>query len=337
MNKQEIIPGLRIIGNASDKNKAKAKKEIELFLTDSRGALPLEDRKFISRYEYPKTDQEKFLIEFVNFQINHMRKSLGLAAHTIPHNNYYILPSEVYNSKTGKGSNGFAAPKRQVVLLRASTLRESPLALAGTIFHETLHLNGHLCLRLEERTGKIVKKVPVRMGVEVQSMIMGEHGFEYHSHFSGLHEAIVSHYQKEFIPKLQNISFLQKEFKNLKSLTFEKTKKKIAQQEYVQMDDIVWANKETTRFLAVNYSEQRKVFNFICDKIAEKLPQQFENSDMVYREFLRAHFTGRMLPLARVIESIFDEGSFRRLGDMDTDRMSGALTLEAFKRMKTKI
>jgi len=56
----------------------------------------------------------------------------------------------------------------------------------------------------------------------------------------------------------------------------------------------------------------------------------------VYKVFLKAHFTGRLLPIGRLIEKTFGEGSFRLLGNMDTDDESGALHLESLEKARRR-
>jgi len=51
---------------------------------------------------------------------------------------------------------------------------------------------------------------------------------------------------------------------------------------------------------------------------------------------LKTHFTGRLLPVARLVEGTFGEGSFRLLGNMTTEKQSGILHLESFKKLRAK-
>jgi len=57
----------------------------------------------------------------------------------------------------------------------------------------------------------------------------------------------------------------------------------------------------------------------LIDEIIEKSHGRFENRQEVFDIFARANFSGNLIPLARLIESIFGKGSFRRLGEETAD------------------
>ena len=69
---------------------------------------------------------------------------------------------------------------------------------------------------------------------------------------------------------------------------------------------------------------------------AQKLADQYADADEVYKVFLKAHFTGQLLPIARLVEKTFGEGSFRLLGNMDTENKSGVLHLESLKKARMR-
>ena len=63
------------------------------------------------------------------------------------------------------------------------------------------------------------------------------------------------------------------------------------------------------------YNPQRLMLDKLMSDILKKNEGKFSNSREVALLFIKASFEGRVLPLARVIESTFGEGSFRRLGE----------------------
>src|SRR3989344_2476044 len=102
-------------------------------------------------------------------------------------------------------------------------------------------------------------------------------------------------------------------------------------------DDIIWVDKKNKNdWETVPYLQQRDVLNYVCAEIQKQFPDEYKSADDVYKTFLNAHFTGRLLPLARLVEETFGEGSFRLLGNMDTDRQSGILHLESLKKARAR-
>jgi hypothetical protein len=56
-------------------------------------------------------------------------------------------------------------------------------------------------------------------------------------------------------------------------------------------------------------------FNDIINKIQQKFPEQFSTQEQVFDVFASAYFSGRLLPVARLIEKTFGSGSFRKIGE----------------------
>ena len=87
---------------------------------------------------------------------------------------------------------------------------------------------------------------------------------------------------------------------------------------------------------SVSYFSQRQVLEYVCGEIQKEFPNQYDNADDVFKEFLKSHFNGRLLPVARLVEKTFGEGSFRLLGNMGTDRKSGISHLELLRKARIR-
>jgi len=55
------------------------------------------------------------------------------------------------------------------------------------------------------------------------------------------------------------------------------------------------------------------------------------------KKFFRAHFDGRLLEIARLIEKSFGKGSFERIGAMDCNENSANLLMNYLIKQKRKI
>lgn len=81
-----------------------------------------------------------------------------------------------------------------------------------------------------------------------------------------------------------------------------------------------------------SYKEQREVLNYICQEVSKCMPDQYSSPEDVFKEFLNAHFSGKLLVISRFMERVFGKGSFRILGNMTPEQESGILTLEFLKK-----
>jgi len=63
-----------------------------------------------------------------------------------------------------------------------------------------------------------------------------------------------------------------------------------------------------------NFLEERERLWKIIEGIQQKNPGQFKSKEEVFDVFAKAYFTGRLLPVARLVERTYGKGSFRKLG-----------------------
>jgi len=113
-------------------------------------------------------------------------------------------------------------------------------------------------------------------------------------------------------------------------------KKKIAIEKGIPEEDIIWVNEDGSDYEDFSYRAQRKVLKYVCEEIKKQYPEQFKDASEVYKLFLKAHFTGQLLPIARLMEKTFGEGSFRLLGNMETSNESGILHLESLQKARAR-
>jgi hypothetical protein len=62
------------------------------------------------------------------------------------------------------------------------------------------------------------------------------------------------------------------------------------------------------------YTERKKLYELL-DKLVLHSGGKFNNRDEVFDEFAKANFSGNYLPLARMVEGILGQGSFRKLAE----------------------
>jgi len=327
-------PEIRIIGKASAEKKEQAKKEIEQAFFNHFESLSPQEQGQLEKLEYPKSAKELALINFANEETSQLMQEAGIEPYDVSEKNLHIIPPEFYKKVVSDSTTAVTFNTKQGILFNAQYFRDNPVNFGAVALHEILHLKAHLSIEVQEE-GKKVEKTSYREGVSVKALQKhGYHG-KYHEHFAGLHEAIVAETEKRLLAKLFDRPELAAEKEWLMSIEAKEMKKKLAEEKEIPEDDIIWVGKKgEDDWEVVSYPQQRNVLNYVCTEIQKQFPEQFQNPDEVYKVFLNAHFTGRILPIGRLIEKTFGEGNFRILGNMDTDKKSGVLHLEYLKKAR---
>jgi len=133
------------------------------------------------------------------------------------------------------------------------------------------------------------------------------------------------------------LSELKEEKNWLESDEAKAMKKKLAEKKQIAEDDIIWIDKnDINNWQAIEYSQQRAVLAYLCSEIQKEFSEQYKNPDDVYKLFLKAHFTGRLPEIAKLVEKTFGKGSFRMLGNMESDPQSGILHLESLRKARMR-
>jgi hypothetical protein len=333
-------PEFRIVGGSSPEKKEEAKKELEEAFFRHFESLSPEERKLLRKFEYPKSETELALIDFANKETSKLMQEAGLKPYEIPVENLHIIPPELYRNFASPGSLATTLIPKQEILFDAQNFRDNPVNFGAIALHEMLHLKAHFSMEVEEKEENL-EKTPYREGVSVKALQRhGYHG-KYHVHFAGLHEAIVAETEKRLIPKLLEQPVLIKEKEWLNSQKAKNIKEEIAKKEEVPLDDIFWVSKDVDKeencdYRYIAYRQQRDVLNYVCAEIQKQFPEKFQNPDDVYKLFLNAHFTGRLLEIGRLVEKTFGKESFRILGNMGTEGKSAVLCFETLKKMRLR-
>lgn len=328
-------PEFRIVGDASLEKKDEAKRELEQAFFNHLESLSPQEKEQLKKFEYPKSEKELALIDFANKETNELMKEVDMKPYDIPADNYHIIPPELYKKVTS-GGTATAFSLRQGIFFDAQYFRNNPVFFGATTLHETIHLKAHFSAEVEDKNGK-AEKTPYREGVRARASQRKYYDREYHLHFEGLHEAIASMQEKKSFSKLLNLPVLSEEKKWLTSDEAKGLIKKLADKRKIPEDDFIWVGKKDENdYETIFYQKQRQVLDYVCVEIQNQFADLYENADDVFKEFLKANFTVRLLPIARLVDGTFGEGSFRILGNMSAEKESAVLTLETLKKAKSR-
>ena len=234
---------------------------------------------------------------------------------------------------------GTASYENQAVLFDALKVRGNDFIFANSAFHESLHLKSALVMQVEEQKNGLRQR-QYRSGVDIVNTIKNNNKTgENILYFNGLHEAIVSVEEKKFNKKLLELP----EFKNEKKSLEENREElfKISEDKKIPIEDFSFFNKgeggQDSRWGVLGYRKQREVYDYICREILKNAKGKYRDLGDVQKEFLKAHFTGKILSIARIVEDTFGENSFRILGGMGVDDESTIKTRKILENMRRQV
>lgn len=323
----EGAPKIRIVGNASPEENEYITDKFDQLLNNHNNSLSIEERERIRGHEYKKTEIQTAVIEGANRITSELMRGLGVEPYDIPLENIHIISSDLYNKAYPNSSIASVSYTGQGIIINAKEVRDDIVYFGSVVIHEILHLKAHLSLEIR-KTSDRARTTIYRAGVTINSL---QYEKMYHEHFKGLHEAIVTEAEKMLHKRLLDLPELTKEKEWLTSKKVTGWKRYTAKAEGIPDDEFKWVGKKGKKMFGFAYYDQRVVLKYVCKEIQKQFPDQYKNIDEVFREFLKAHFTGRLLTIARLVEKTFGEGSFRLLGDMNTDSKSTKLCLNHMK------
>jgi len=332
-------PEFKIIGDANDEEKRKARKDLLNSLFNHFESLPPNYQEMVAKLEYPKSEKEIRSIDFANSETNRLLQKLGLSFYDIPYSNYHIIPPDLYKEITGSEGTAVTYCYQQGILFNAQTHRDNSFYFAILAFHETLHLKSFFSEEANIDDDGDIRITPYREGISIRARQKeGLHG-KYHDHFLGLNEAIVTMQQKLIHRKLINLPFFKEERVWLDSPRAIELKVKAAVDYDVSIDDIIWIEEKENGdydYKTFPYSGQRFVLEYICEEIQKQFPDQYHSFDEIFDEFLKSIFTGGLITVGRLVEKTFGSGSFRLLGMIDESDTSAYSVLEALKKARNR-
>jgi len=339
----ETVPQIRTVGSASTEEKENAKQELIQKLFSHFESLKPDEREQLEKLEYPKSPTELALINFNNKETDELMEQAGIEPYDIPIENFHIVPPELYKKTAGDDSVASTFTRKQGILFNAQEFRNNPVSFGKTVLHEMMHLKAHLSLEVtekddvkkeDEKENAVITNL-YRRGVKAGSSQKHDDTGKAHEHFKGLDEAIIETQVKRSLLKLIDTPELSKEKEWLLSEKAQQLKNDLVDRKRIPKDDIVWiGEKGEDDWVGASYPKHREVLDYVCSEIQKQFPEQYHYKNDVFKEFLKAHFTGQLLPIARLVEKTFGEGNFRILGNMEVEGGSAILHLETLKKAR---
>jgi len=320
-----------VVGSASPERKKAAQQDLmDKFGEAHYEQLSEEAIKILEANEKEKDPYEIEAIKGANKITNEFLAEFGLTEFDIPEKNVHIIPPNLFRELESKPTTvALALLEKQAIALDGNATRQ-PFMKLSTILHEMTHLKGFLSLEVPEGESERFR----RTGFTVHASLGRGQSFEA---FRGMEEGVVAEIEKRYTPRLvRENPYLKGERERQMSEEAVKLKQEIATKEGLDISEIFLVNEDAKSYATFPYKPQRKVLNYIVDALYENNEDQFESRDEAMKLFFKAHFTGNIVPVARLIEQSFGKGSFRTIGMMDTNKNSAAMVMDYLIKHKKR-
>ena len=250
-----------------------------------------------------KSDEQITLICFANREVMRFARYItGDDYVPVPLENFCIVPDDVFLSleSTSDDSEAICYPYYRSIVIRESGC-DTFLRFGRSVIHELIHIYA-----------PVFRRPYYCVGIEI-----GEK-------FKGVTEAIVCSVQMILHHVLLEHPLLTEEKDRFKRLYDALPKGE-------RLDDISLFD-ENEKPVYFGYNDLAYFLKMVCMEVSVK--DSTESPGGVLQTFFNAHFTGQLLPLARIIERTFGKGSFRVLGNMGTEEDWGLETFNALKEVQ---
>jgi len=322
-------PKIFVHGDSSSKDKVIG--EIE----DSRkktwdSILSEDELNLLKEGEIEKDEMMMEVINISNEITNEFIKDLGLEPINVAHESIHLVNNDTYEKITGSSTSAHNNMGHRSIFIRnLNGKNRPPEIIIPEILHEIIHykhFESQQAFDIDKGEGKIRYSGPFRSGLKVFLNIKKSEVDvgDYEDYFEGLDEAIVSEIEKRVLPRLIEKSELvpKKSFSN-------EIRSAISNHVNVPVEEISFVTE--VGFSPFSYYNQRKVLYYVIDRIEKKYMDL--SKDEILLKFFKAHFSGNILEIARLVEKTFGSGSFRVLGGMSITKESSENVLEKLMTM----
>lgn len=267
-------------------------------------------------HEVPKTPEQKEVIAFLIKEIPLFVKKYGAEPLALKEDHVVLLRQNILkrllaalrrNPKTGRFvTASYSVEKQRVKYVYNSD--ESLLYFAQSLAHEFLHFQSFQSFRKTvDEEGKVL--IQRRTGLRI---VAEEEGGR-KALFNDLDEAVIEELARRFSEEIIarcHIGTIQQDIQERKEVQDVLIKRGQRELAY----EVVALEGGGQRAISVYVRERSKLKEVIA-KIYKKNKKQFSSKEAVFEVFARAVMSGRLLPLARLMEQTLGKGSFRQLGE----------------------
>lgn len=272
----------------------------------------------LAEKEREKSPEELQLIGIANDMTNEIRRQYGLDDFDVPPENIHIIKKEKWPENYDSTSAFYNSELQGVVMED----HHSRIVFTARMLHEMLHFKSYNALQVTKENDSRLK------GYRVGLTVAARNGKEIY--FRSLNEAVTEEMTKRLTAKISNDPLLSDEVRQTQKIMAENRHIRPAFTEdtfYAAIKKEIIKNKDesqTTKIQVTSndfvYKQQRKNLNTLIDKIFERNPEKFTAREEVFEVFAKGMMTGNILPIGKLIDKTFGQGTFNKFSDLDKDR-----------------
>ncbi|MDP3999420.1 MAG: hypothetical protein Q8P76_02405 [bacterium] len=254
--------------------------------------------------ELEKTLEQRMVIDFINQELPKFLERYGGQPLVISEDKVHILPEQYFGENVG----GHYYAALQSIWFNAAKTKPN-LAFAKGLVHELLHLNSFQSVEATTKEGRPKFVRPRREGFKLYKT-----GDKKEAHFKDADEAIVEELTRRFCREtLKNLPVLQKDLGEVNEVEKIDLIRSIGDVAFISFAEQGGQAKAVLHFYS--YPEERRHLQKLIAELYEKNQPDFQSEEEVFDLFAKAVLTGRLLPIARLVEKTYGKGSFRQLSE----------------------
>lgn len=319
----------RIIGGTPEEREA-LRKDAE---TESEKS----GEELFGEFLVEPTPEEKYAIEKAVEYAAATAKKYGSSRTFDPKRIFILKPHSIFKITEGKGARGFFDPKYQIIALDRI---EAKARLSATVVHELLHALSYQALQIIGHHQSTSYRSGIAMtgrNAELEYFEIAQEGI-IAKLSRGYFDTVIAK-DSLYVKDIERTEYIKQWMTSLiqEKVTKEEDRQKLLswihniliiprseslynvildpskddKYKYDYFSGFYDGVSESTH-LEHEREEERKKFDEVLDRIVDASEDKITR-DELFDEFARAHFTGNYLPLARTVEGIMGEGSFRRI------------------------
>lgn len=317
----------RVVGVEPDKEQVYLEVFRKLFKSEQNG---------IEKEHSSELDD---LIIGVNGYLKEFLKKYGVDSLPIPTQSIHILDRSKMSEEQLKyleekypDHNGVYRPNEQYIVMFLDYDTGSKMRFTQTLVHEILHMNGFVSyqgIQAEGSSRKDLKWDVTSEETGEQSQVsfrLRRVGFRVVSvkdkitYFYDTDEALINELTMRFdwqyfskLPQLQE-EYVKRQKVRESIITKHDITVEQAQHDIANIETKMENDEYLSIIRGYTYDEERKSLNNLIDDLYEKNKSDFSVREEVFNIFAKAVMTGRLLPVARLIEKTYGKDSFRKIG-----------------------
>jgi hypothetical protein len=280
-------------------------------------------------------EQEASIFEYAKIQIPFFLKQYGLE-YPVALGESAIRVKEVDKHSSKDGGASWSPSKQQITVFTETGQKVSPIIFAVKVVHEIIHSQSFTSVNAVEAEGKLLEE-PRRSGISIDAhpkkTLKNNLSIDY---FGQINEAVTELLTRQFIVEhLEDIPGMKEEFEvieeglkedyaEVKKLARFAHKKVLIEHPYTLQsygdenpEEVVYAEDWPGAYWR-EIDKLKLCISDVLKKVAtdSNTEYDFKDEEDVFKFISKAYFSGRLLPLARLLKYVYPDKSFGEIGDI---------------------